>query len=134
MRVGFVFILFIRLWKFGSSNNSDRFNYQKTTGTDYGPEDWSRVTCSDIGECLGWPDGWKSGVGWELERNKCNWCPATGNKCGLHRQSPIDLLRVSFFFLRIWLRCSITDMLIVLFCRVHLTQGTIRNVMIIIGW
>ena len=30
---------------------------------------------------------------WELKRNNCKSCPATGNNCGQHRQSPIDLER-----------------------------------------
>lgn len=42
---------------------------------------------------LGWPDGWELGKGWELEQNKCEWCPATGNRCGEHLQSPINLQR-----------------------------------------
>ena len=76
-----------------SSGNKDRFNYRETEGTDYGPADWDSVRCSDLGECLGWPDGWELGVGWSLDHNNCEWCPATGNNCGEHRQSPIDLER-----------------------------------------
>jgi hypothetical protein len=76
-----------------SSRNSDRFNYRDTDGRDFGPEEWRSVQCEDVGQCLGWPDGWDLGIGWELERNKCEWCPATGNDCGNHRQSPINLER-----------------------------------------
>jgi len=72
----------------------DQFNYRETEGNDYGPEDWGQVTCDEVGECPGWPDGWKSAVGWELSENICQWCPEdTDHSCGLHRQSPIDLLR-----------------------------------------
>jgi hypothetical protein len=41
----------------------------------------------------GWPDPFKEGVGWELENNSCRWCPASGNACGTHHQSPINLER-----------------------------------------
>ena len=79
-----------------SANNSDRFNYRETVGNDYGPKDWDKVSCSDIGSCQGWPDGYKLGVGWELGENNCKWCPADGNHtCGMHHQSPIDLLRTA---------------------------------------
>jgi hypothetical protein len=72
----------------------DRFNYRSTEGNDYGPQDWRKVTCDIPGECPGWPDGWELGIGWELGTNKCKWCPAgTNHDCGIHRQSPIDLLR-----------------------------------------
>ena len=72
----------------------DRFNYRSTDGNDYGPADWSKVTCDQPGECPGWPDGWELGIGWELDTNKCEWCPENGqHSCGLHRQSPIDLYR-----------------------------------------
>lgn len=42
---------------------------------------------------LGWPDKWETGVEWELEKNHCRWCPESGNQCGVHHQSPIDLRR-----------------------------------------
>ena len=71
----------------------DRFNYRSTVSNDYGPEDWSKVTCDVVGNCPGWPDGWKLGVGWHLENNLCQSCPESGNTCGLHSQSPINLLR-----------------------------------------
>ncbi len=77
-----------------AQGNEDLFNYVATTGNDYGPEDWNEVSCDIPGECPGWPDGWELGIGWELSTNKCKWCPeGTDHGCGLHRQSPIDLLR-----------------------------------------
>ena len=42
---------------------------------------------------MGWPDKWETGVEWELEKNYCRWCPESGNGCGVHHQSPIDLKR-----------------------------------------
>lgn len=80
-----------------SANNSDRFNYRETLGNDYGPEDWDKVTCTNLDSCLGWPDGYELGIGWELgDTNSCKWCPADGNHaCGVHHQSPIDLLRTA---------------------------------------
>lgn len=90
----------ISIWIFISTlitivlGSEDRFNYRSTDGNDYGPQDWSNVACDVPGECPGWPDGWELGVGWQLGTNKCKWCPAgTNHACGLHRQSPIDLLR-----------------------------------------
>ena len=72
----------------------DRFNYGSTNGNDYGVEDWSLVTCNQVGNCPGWPDGWKLGIGWKLSQNLCEWCPASSDRnCSLPRQSPIDLLR-----------------------------------------
>lgn len=32
-------------------------------------------------------------MGWTPDTNICRWCPETGNSCGLHHQSPIDLKR-----------------------------------------
>jgi hypothetical protein len=75
------------------SNNNDRFSYRETVGRDFGPDQWHLVNCDDVGECLGWPDGWELGIGWELTNNNCRWCPDTGNDCGIHRQSPINLER-----------------------------------------
>jgi hypothetical protein len=87
-------IILVSLLNVVHANNDDRFNYRETVGTDFGPEDWNQVSCSDIRECPGWPDGWELGVGWELERTNCEWCPEEGgNDCGQHRQSPIDLKR-----------------------------------------
>lgn len=77
----------------GSVLGEDRFNYRATIDNDYGPEDWNKVSCNEVGECPGWPDGWELGIGWALTTNKCEWCPEGGHNCGLHRQSPIDLLR-----------------------------------------
>ena len=78
---------------FAWAADEDRFNYLETDGQDFGPEDWGQVECNDVGECPGWPDGWELGIGWQLESNQCEWCPDSGNSCGLHRESPIDLLR-----------------------------------------
>ena len=86
--------IFVVIWSTGVQGNEDLFNYRGTEGNDYGPEDWSLVSCSIPGECPGWPDGWELGVGWELNTNQCKWCPADADhSCGIHRQSPIDLLR-----------------------------------------
>lgn len=78
---------------FAEAAQEDRFNYRETDGKDYGPEEWDKVSCNEVGECPGWPDGWELGIGWELKNNECRWCPETGNNCGLHRESPINLLR-----------------------------------------
>lgn len=93
MKVATASILLLRI-AVSSANNDDRFNYRGTEGKDFGPEHWNRVQCDDVGECLGWPDGWDLGVGWELDRNNCEWCPeGSENDCGVHRQSPINLER-----------------------------------------
>jgi hypothetical protein len=43
---------------------------------------------------LGWPEGWETGIEWELETNSCRWCPDGGAEiCGTHHQSPINLER-----------------------------------------
>jgi len=49
--------------------NLDQFNYRETVDNDYGPEQWGRVRCGNLDECLGWPDSWKPGIEWELEMN-----------------------------------------------------------------
>lgn len=74
-------------------SNDDRFNYDQTDGRDFGPRDWSRVTCDDVDRCQGWPDDWELGVGWSLQVNNCRWCPEGSDRCGRHHQSPIDLRR-----------------------------------------
>ncbi|EEC49975.1 predicted protein [Phaeodactylum tricornutum CCAP 1055/1] len=74
-------------------SNLDRFNYRGTEGTDYGPEDWDQVSCSDTENCLGWPDAFEASRGWSLKDNFCRWCPAGSSSCGTHHQSPIDLQR-----------------------------------------
>jgi hypothetical protein len=71
----------------------DRFNYRGTDGTDYGPEDWDQVSCTDTETCLGWPDGFETARGWDLGENHCRWCPLGTRQCGIHHQSPIDLQR-----------------------------------------
>lgn len=74
-------------------SNDDLFNYDATSGNDYGPEDWNKVTCDDLELCTGWPDKWLQGQGWKLEVNSCKWCPKGSDQCGRHHQSPIDLER-----------------------------------------
>lgn len=71
----------------------DLFNYRSTSGTDFGPEEWNKVSCNNLSTCPGWPAKLEGSIGWSLTKNECEWCPATGNKCGQHRQSPIDLQR-----------------------------------------
>eukprot|EP00548_Thalassiothrix_antarctica_P003227 CAMPEP_0194129910 /NCGR_PEP_ID=MMETSP0152-20130528/1095_1 /TAXON_ID=1049557 /ORGANISM="Thalassiothrix antarctica, Strain L6-D1" /LENGTH=886 /DNA_ID=CAMNT_0038824291 /DNA_START=312 /DNA_END=2973 /DNA_ORIENTATION=- len=94
-----VVVLLLAIIQFGDSNDTDRFNYRGTSGTDYGPEEWDEITCTNPGECQGWPDSWELGVGWELgSKNNCASCPADRNNadnrdCGMHRQSPINLER-----------------------------------------
>eukprot|EP00545_Synedropsis_sp_CCMP1620_P000285 CAMPEP_0119029340 /NCGR_PEP_ID=MMETSP1176-20130426/40466_1 /TAXON_ID=265551 /ORGANISM="Synedropsis recta cf, Strain CCMP1620" /LENGTH=928 /DNA_ID=CAMNT_0006985675 /DNA_START=82 /DNA_END=2868 /DNA_ORIENTATION=- len=89
------------------ADNTDRFNYDKTRGSDFGPDDWKKVECDDPGRCEGFPDPWETAIGWDLEgkncfevctnndvkNNNCKSCPAGGPSCGQHRQSPIDLMR-----------------------------------------
>ena len=71
--------------------NLDRFNYDRTRGTDYGPVDWNQVSCTNLDTCLGWPEGFEAAPGWSLQRNYCRHCPP--GRCGAHHQSPIDLRR-----------------------------------------
>jgi hypothetical protein len=94
MKLATAFICLTAAWA-KKDNNDDRFNYRETDDRDFGPENWNRVQCHDPGECLGWPDGWELGIGWELKRNNCEWCPQGGgdDDCGIHRQSPINLER-----------------------------------------
>eukprot|EP00980_Cylindrotheca_fusiformis_P006471 scaffold1377_cov126-Cylindrotheca_fusiformis.AAC.16 len=83
MKLPFVFLLAAFAEK---SQGADDFNYRKTEGHDYGPKDWDEP---------GWPDKQIGSVGFKLTDwpNNCEWCPATGNSCGQHRQSPIELQR-----------------------------------------
>jgi hypothetical protein len=37
---------------FAYSRNDDLFNYRKTEGRDFGPEDWNEVTCDDVTVCV----------------------------------------------------------------------------------
>lgn len=71
--------------------NLDRFNYDTTKGTDFGPLDWNQVSCSNFETCLGWPEEFRAAPGWSLNRNHCRHCPP--GRCGTHHQSPIDLRR-----------------------------------------
>jgi len=97
-----VVVLLLAIIRFGDSNNTDRFNYRGTSNTDYGPKDWNEITCTNPGECHGWPDSWELGVDWELgSNNNCVSCPVDDRnndddrKCEMHRQSPINLERTS---------------------------------------
>ena len=47
------------------TRNDDRFNYRETVGRDFGPEDWNRVTCDDVTQCV------SSLFAWE---HKCRMC------------------------------------------------------------
>jgi hypothetical protein len=52
--------------------NLDQFNYWKTdksVNNNYGPEDWIKLRCDDIENCLGYPDSFVQGVEWELGEN-----------------------------------------------------------------
>lgn len=31
---------------------ADLFNYKNSDGNDYGPEDWSKVSCTDLDNCV----------------------------------------------------------------------------------
>jgi hypothetical protein len=31
---------------------ADLFNYGRTSGTDYGPDDWDKVSCGNVGSCV----------------------------------------------------------------------------------
>lgn len=81
----------------------DRWNYygteqRKDDHFDFGPEDWQDIVCDEtngetLDQCLAYIDKWHTGRGWKIEDNYCLWCPEGGNDCGIHHQSPIDLLR-----------------------------------------
>lgn len=100
------------------AGEEDDFNYQSTSGNDYGPEEWDKVGCNNLATCVsligfivlsmarkshelvsllpkqpGWPDKLLGAKGWHPSQNDCRWCPIEGNDCGQHRQSPIDLHR-----------------------------------------
>ena len=34
------------------ARNDEQFNYHKTDGRDYGPEDWGKVSCDDLDKCV----------------------------------------------------------------------------------
>jgi hypothetical protein len=75
----------------------DQFTYQDTTTTSpnpqYAPQDWSKVRCGNLQTCTGWPEKYLPSIGWKLHENDCQSCPASGNSCGIHHQSPISLER-----------------------------------------
>jgi hypothetical protein len=33
-------------------NAEDTFNYDRTEGNNYGPEDWDRVSCDNLEDCV----------------------------------------------------------------------------------
>ena len=47
-----ILVLSLALLRSAYSSNSDLFNYRETVGTDYGPEDWDKVTCDNVTECV----------------------------------------------------------------------------------
>lgn len=81
-----------------SAQNLDQFTYEDTgsyssSNPIFPPPQWDRVRCGNLDACVGWPDKWEEGQGWSLTENFCQWCPAEGNNCGTHHQSPINLER-----------------------------------------
>ena len=46
----------IAISSYAVANDTDQFNYRSTDTTgankDYGPEDWGKVTCSDVSTCV----------------------------------------------------------------------------------
>lgn len=80
----------------------DRFTYkdenvERSDGfIDYSPPNWGDIVCNEgelLDECIGYPDKWETGRGWQLQKNYCEWCPAGSGQCDRHHQSPIDLKR-----------------------------------------
>jgi carbonic anhydrase len=80
----------------------DRFTYEdedieRNDGFfDYSPEDWDEISCNEnskLDECLGYRDKWETGRDWSITENHCKWCPDGSDRCGRHRQSPINLRR-----------------------------------------
>ena len=56
----------------GQQANLDQFTYGDTDtslNNVYGPEQWGRVRCANLDDCLGWPDSWETGIEWELTEN-----------------------------------------------------------------
>lgn len=47
-QVGSILFLVILL----VTKGEDHFNYAKTVGNNYGPEDWDQVGCSDVSNCV----------------------------------------------------------------------------------
>ena len=97
--------------------NPDSFNYASTHGNNYGPSDWGRVTCDDLGTCVshsvtisapldsfltrlvvtmqpGWPDNWEQWdprIPFKETVNSCLDCRIKRKVCQAHKQSPISL-------------------------------------------
>lgn len=100
-----------------AAQNLDQFTYEDekpdADNDIWPPRQWGNVRCANQDECvsrgnscrlsslpsltlcrqLGWPDTFDAKNGWELDDNYCLWCPATGNSCPTHHQSPINLQR-----------------------------------------
>ena len=79
-------------------SNRDQFTYKNSASTSpnnqYPPNQWRKVRCGDLEECVGWPEKFLAAPDWKLDSNDCEWCPATSpNSCGTHHQSPINLER-----------------------------------------
>lgn len=79
------------------ANNYDQFTYRDGEGSIpnqiWGPQDWINVRCGELDECVGWPEKFVAAPDWTLSQNDCQWCPAQGNDCGTHHNSPINLER-----------------------------------------
>jgi hypothetical protein len=37
-----------------ASASEDVFNYDSTSGTSFGPEDWDKVSCDNLATCVSW--------------------------------------------------------------------------------
>jgi hypothetical protein len=82
---------------------NDRFTYQDESiyrpdgFVDWAPSEWDIITCNEgkkLEQCMAYIDKWKSGRGWKITTNYCEWCPEGSDQCGRrHHQSPIDLRR-----------------------------------------
>jgi hypothetical protein len=35
-----------------NGQNDDQFNYRNTDGRDYGPNQWNKVSCDDLDQCV----------------------------------------------------------------------------------
>lgn len=81
----------------GQTQNRDQFtykeNYSASPNRQYPPKDWQKVRCGKLQACVGWPEKFLAAPDWRLKNNDCQWCPASGNRCGNHHQSPINLER-----------------------------------------
>lgn len=82
---------------YAQGGNTDQFTYlderSSSPNNQYPPQQWQQVRCDDLMECVGWPEKFVAAPDWTLRQNDCRWCPASGNSCGAHHQSPINLER-----------------------------------------